>query len=358
MEEKFLEEVNKLLKENQELFTQNKKNINKNIIYFILSEISFLPFYNINLLLVFISILSSFIYNLKKINDLIEENIELEIYIKYKKYIEETYYYKEVLKEYKELILRLTDLFDKNKINSLVDIQSSFVFMQKNGYLSKEHIWKYKNLINKMYLKNDGISIINGGGVCRDLSHMLNDLLKNMDFYTIPTIIRIDGGEASERLHSFYSIETLCQILNIDIDRLSPSIKKIDDSFYSEIDENKIEENIKNIFNHVVVSTEYNGKVYHFDPTNHLYFKSYDEEHLSFYDEDTILQVGFREYGEENKHLLSLPNPNKEEIYSLYNEYYVKNLLERERIYQKFYEDNKENYKRINEKIKIINKYW
>ena len=89
-----------------------------------------------------------------------------------------------------------------------------------------------------------------------------------------------------------------------------------------------------------------------------MYFKNYDKKHITFYEEDNPLKVSFKKYRKEKKHLLGLPTPDKEELYSLYNEYYIKNLLERERIFQNFYESNKESYQRINEKVKIINKYW
>lgn len=359
MEEKFIEEFNKAFEEKKLLHTKYKKSINKNCFYYLLSGIPFLYFYDTSFLLAILSSSPIYLYGLKNMFKFTYKDIKLEFNIREKFYIEETTCYKEVLKEYREIILRLSDLFDKNKVNSLVDIQSSFVFMQKNGYLSENHIWKYKNLIDKMYLKNKGISIIGGYGVCRDLSRMLNDLLKNMNFYTVHTSIIMDWIEEYETLHSFDSIEYLCKNLNIDMTCLVHLIKKIDDDYFSEYFDDGIGEiRVKNVFNHSIVSTENNGKVYHFDPTNHLYFKNFDKKHITFYEEEYPLKVSFREYRKEKKHLLGLPNPDKEEIYNLYNEYYIKNLLEREKLYQKFYEDNKESYQRINEKVKIINKHW
>lgn len=361
MEEKFIEEMNKLLEEKKVLSSKYRKDLNKNMYYYILSGIPLLCLYNTSAMLATLSSAPIFIYSLKNLFKLTPVDVKLEFNIRYKNYIEETTCYKEALKEYREIILKLSDLFDKNKINSLVDIQSSFVFMQKNGYLSENHSWKYRSLIEKMHLKNLGIPIISGCGVCRDLSYMFNDLLKNMDFYTIPLLIKSDWIEGEERLYSLSSIENLCQSFNIDLSNIPEFLIENDKIIYPEQKENDQENEIshkKNSFNHVIVSTEYKGEVYHFDPTNHLYFKNYDKKHITFYEQDKSLRISFREYRKEKKKLLSLSNPNKVELYNLYNEYYLKNLLERERIFQEFYEANKESYQRVNEKVKMINKYW
>ena len=361
MEEKFIEEMNKLLEEKKILSSKYRNDLNKNMYYYLSSGIPFLCLYNTSMMLAILSSSPIYIYSLKNLLKLACVEVEVEFNIRYKKYIEETTCYKELLKEYKEIILRLSDLFDKNKISSLVDIQSSFVFMQKNGYLSGNHIWKYKSLRNYIYLKNMGLPVFGGYGVCRDLSYMLNYLLKNMNFDTIPLLIKCDLIETDERLYSLYSIENLCQILKVDLNNIPDFLFENDKLIYSQSRENNHDSQInhkKVPFNHVIISTECSGKAYHFDPTNHMYFKNYDRKHITFYEEEYPLKVSFREYRKEKKHLLGLPNPDKEYIYNLYNEYYIKNLSERERIFQNFYESNKESYQRINEKVKIINKYW
>lgn len=241
MEEKFIEEMNKLLEEKKILSSKYRNDLNKNMYYYLSSGIPFLCLYNTSMMLAILSSSPIYIYSLKNLLKLACVEVEVEFNIRYKKYIEETTCYKELLKEYKEIILRLSDLFDKNKISSLVDIQSSFVFMQKNGYLSGNHSWKYKNLIDKLYLKNEGISIIDGYGVCRDLSYMLNDLLKSMNFYTMPLLIKANWIEDDERLYSLYNIENLCKFLNVDLNNIPDFLIKNDELIYSQAKENNHE---------------------------------------------------------------------------------------------------------------------
>ena len=123
------------------------------------------------------------IYDLEKIrlnlfvtSDVDEKNFEY--FLKCNKITKEEY--TSLLNDYKLFLKRYKVLNDELSFKEPISIYALFVYMYKNGFLSKDKSIEFK-VFYKKYLdiiNLYGTNILSGKGVCRQIGSMLIDILR------------------------------------------------------------------------------------------------------------------------------------------------------------------------------------
>lgn len=122
------------------------------------------------------------IYDLEKIrlnlfvtSDVDEKNFEY--FLKYNKITKEEY--ASLLNDYRQFLKRYKVLNEELSFKEPISIYTLFVYMYKNGFLSKDKSIEFK-VFYKKYLdiiNLYGTNIFSGKGVCRHIGSMLTDIL-------------------------------------------------------------------------------------------------------------------------------------------------------------------------------------
>ena len=126
------------------------------------------------------------IYDLEKIrlnlfvtSDVDEKNFEY--FLKYNKITKEEY--SSLLNDYRQFFKRYKVLNEELSFKEPISIYTLFVYMYKNGFLSKDKSIEFK-VFYKKYLdiiNLYGTNIFSGKGVCRHIGSMLTDILRESD---------------------------------------------------------------------------------------------------------------------------------------------------------------------------------
>ena len=160
------------------------------------------------------------------------------------------------IKNYKKIIDNFSNVLNEQNITDPQHIYEYYNYAMWNGYFSQNHELMY-SLDRKLYIKNSGMSIMSGKGVCLNYADMLSMIFKKMGFKSYMAICYVNPDN-----------------IKIEKIRTDKGIERNIDQNNSEMPDNFILDNVSKILgNHAITCVEYNGEIYIFDPTNLLYFE-------------------------------------------------------------------------------------
>ena len=245
--------------------------------------------------------------------------------------------YAALLNDYKQFLKRYKVLNDELSFKEPISIYTLFVYMYKNGFLSKDKEIEfkvfYKEYLDMINLR--GANIFNGKGVCRHIGSMLIDILR-------------ESGIES------YHYSNLCSV---------PLLYGMVQKYYKDV--YNYQGKLDYVMNHYLVRflkvnyiyaphlisyASYDGKNYFLDPTNKRILHTYG---LGITDDSGVMCPKFKGNGrydllEDRKRMCDLINQNNkslpnEEVQDILNESNAKILLHKD-MYEDFYNENKAFY--------------
>lgn len=245
--------------------------------------------------------------------------------------------YTSLLNDYKLFLKRYKVLNDELSFKEPISIYTLFVYMYKNGFLSKNKKIEFK-VFYKKYLdiiNLYGANIFNGKGVCRHRGSMLTDILRE------------SGIEC-------YNYSNLCSV---------PLLYGLIQKYYKDVYnyQGKLDYVMNNYLvrflkinfiyaGHLISYASYDGKNYFLDPTNERVLDSFG---LGITDDIGVMLPSFKGNGHydtlnDRKRMCDLINQNNnslsnEEIQTIINESNAKILLHKD-MYEDFYNENKAFY--------------
>lgn len=217
--------------------------------------------------------------------------------------IKEIYHY--ILKEYN----KLHDTFD---LDNPIEMLALYIIAYSEGYLSNNHMFSYEDAGFVDLDCLNGVNVINGNAVCRHISAMLKDIYSISGFQNI--------------------------VLGVSTD-LS-----------------------LNYSNHIINAVTFDERCFYFDPTQIRWYTKQGDSLLS--DKQGIIKIQLEKLGEEKNpysteyivnNILSLPSINTNNDL----EKYIKakaEVLKNMDILEKFYNENKEKYAEVADKILVMKK--
>ena len=271
-------------------------------------------------------------------------------------------------KLYNSIVRDYLKLNSSLELNSPIEISSGFSYAYKNGYLSKEHHYKYitKNINENMSLL--GATIMTGGGCCRHSSSFLNEVFKKLHIKSY----RVYTGMNTKRYKTHYvlkdnirdhkALKELLFLLRSDLD--SETLEQIINEKYSGLVKRITTSSWKypkhNIpTNHVINVVVYKGKVYYVDSTNDTFYNYSQYDDLLISDEDFQNIIKFDDNNNYIKKKLSsilkLSQTSQEDNMKLFNKTRI--ICEDNKdLFENFYREHKDVYEEVNDKIKILKK--
>lgn len=245
--------------------------------------------------------------------------------------------YAALLNDYKQFLKRYKVLNDELSFKEPISIYALFVYMYKNGFLSKDKSIEfkvfYKEYLDMINLR--GANIFNGKGVCRHIGSMLTDILRESDIES-------------------YNYSNLCSV---------PLLYGMVQKYYKDV--YNYQGKLDYVMNHYLVRflkvnyiyaphlisyASYDGKNYFLDPTQERILDSFD---LGITDDKGVMLPIFKGNGrydllENRKRMCDLINQNNkplsnEEVQDILNESNAKILLHKD-MYEDFYNENKAFY--------------
>lgn len=245
--------------------------------------------------------------------------------------------YAALLNDYKQFLKRYKVLNDELSFKEPISIYALFVYMYKNGFLSKDKSIEfkvfYKEYLDMINLR--GANIFNGKGVCRHIGSMLTDILRESDIES-------------------YNYSNLCSV---------PLLYGMVQKYYKDV--YNYQGKLDYVMNHYLVRflkvnyiyaphlisyASYDGKNYFLDPTQERILDSFD---LGITDDKGVMLPIFKDNGyfdllENRKRMCDLINQNNkplsnEEVQDILNESNAKILLHKD-MYEDFYNENKAFY--------------
>jgi len=156
---------------------------------------------------------------------------------------------KQIRNLYDNVLERTSSLMEEFSLESPVAICAMYTYLYRNGYLSKDHQFKYTMKLKdlpRLY----GADVINGNGVCRSLASFLSDLYEKMGYDS--ETISVNASSDSCR-----SLDKLCPT-PLNADASSKKIVKIVSKCTGVI----------KVANHMITRVSDNGYNYVLDPTN------------------------------------------------------------------------------------------
>lgn len=245
--------------------------------------------------------------------------------------------YASLLSDYKAFLKRYKVLNDELSFEEPISIYALFVYMYKNGFLSKDKSIEFK-VFYKKYLDMInlyGANIFNGKGVCRHIGSMLTDILR-------------ESGIES------YNYSNLCSV---------PLLYALVQKYYKDVYnyQGKLDYIMNNYLvrflkvnyiyaPHLISYASYDGKNYFLDPTNKRILDSF---RLGIIDNDGIMFPNFKKNRyydllESRKRMCDLINQNNEplsneEVQDILNESNDKILMHKD-MFEDFYNENKTFY--------------
>ena len=245
--------------------------------------------------------------------------------------------YAALFNDYKQFLKRYKVLNDELSFKEPISIYALFVYMYKNGFLSKDKSIEfkvfYKEYLDMINLR--GANIFNGKGVCRHIGSMLTDILRESDIES-------------------YNYSNLCSV---------PLLYGMVQKYYKDV--YNYQGKLDYVMNHYLVRflkvnyiyaphlisyASYDGKNYFLDPTQERILDSID---LGITDDKGVMLPIFKDNGyfdllENRKRMCDLINQNNkplsnEEVQDILNESNAKILLHKD-MYEDFYNENKAFY--------------
>ena len=260
-----------------------------------------------------------------------------EYFLKYNKITKEEY--TSLLNDYRQFLKRYKVLNEELSFKEPISIYTLFVYMYKNGFLSKDKFIEFK-VFYKKYLDMInlyGINIFSGKVVCRHIGSMLTDILRESDIES-------------------YNYSNLCSV---------PLLYGLIQKYYKDV--YNYQGKLDYVMNHFLVRflkvnyiyaphlisyASYDGKNYFLDPTNERVLDSFE---FGITDDKGVMLPIFKGNGRydllnDRKRMCDLINKNNntlpnEEVQDILNESNVKILLHKD-MYEDFYNENKAFYEK------------
>lgn len=252
--------------------------------------------------------------------------------------------YAALLNDYKQFLKRYKVLNDELSFKEPISIYALFVYMYKNGFLSKDKEIEFK-VFYKEYLDMInlyGINIFSGKGVCRHIGSMLTDVLRESDIES-------------------YNYSNLCSV---------PLLYGLVQKYYKDVYnyQGKLDYVMNNYLvrflkvnyiyaPHLISYASYDGKNYFLDPTQERVLDSFE---FGITDDKGVMLPIFKGNGrydllKDRKRMCDLINKNNntlpnEEVQDILNESNAKILLHKD-MYEDFYNENKAFYEDMSLRI-------
>ena len=281
------------------------------------------------------------IYDLEKIrlNLFVAPNVDeknFEYFLKYNKITKEEY--TALLNDYRQFLKRYKVLNEELSFKEPISIYTLFVYMYKNGFLSKDKSIEfkvfYKEYLDMINLR--GANIFNGKGVCRHIGSMLTDILRESDIESY----HYSNWSSLSLIYSMINKKCLKNAYN--------SEGKLDYEMNKQIA--LLLKSFSLYAPHLISYASYDGKNYFLDPTNKRILHTYG---LGITDDSGVMLPKFKGNGrydllEDRKRMCDLINQNNkslsnEETQNILNESNAKILLHKD-MYEDFYNENKAFY--------------
>ncbi len=282
----------------------------------------------------------------------------------------------EIRSLYNEFINNYKKLNRNFDLNNPIEIYTMFNYLLYKGYLSKNKEFNFsKKGVREVYGLS-GINILNGTGVCRHISEMLDDILnseginsKQLTVHSGDYIINVDILKENK-----YTREELTHYLkkhSMDEDTYKMGmllIEKLVDEMHQNIEISFKSKKDKNILtrtfgNHAITFAVYDDKAYFLDPTQSRIYRMSDTNRNTLCDvygdvpiklKTSIINDSLKNY-KMLKENLSKPSIPLEEEQQLVEE--TKNICENNTdIFEHFYKNNSELYDEVSNKVLKLRK--
>ena len=290
---------------------------------------------------------------------------------------------KQIYELYQEFLNNYNKLNKTFELNNPIEIHKMYNYLLENGYLSKDKHFFFSNENVKDIKCLNGVDTITGSSVCRHISAMLTDILNNYGIEASQVGVYVDDNYTFNNSEALYkSMEMFLNNIPEEEIKKSDVLKEIAQEIklhQKEIANLPIESNCekikdkRNIFdrkygNHSITYAYKDGKSYYLDPTQNRIYRLNEQYNNQLYDEYGQLLIKFK-----SSLVLSNNSLKKNRMYKHLCDGYdciskdeenemIEKTLEKcynnADIFDKFYDDNKELYNEISNKVlKIKNTY-
>lgn len=246
--------------------------------------------------------------------------------------------HKQLKSMYDEILNNTAILYKSIDLSEPVSIFATYVYMYRKGYFSHNQKFLYSSNM-KDFAKLNGIDVIRGTGVCRSIASFLTDIYNqmNMNSYNMPVNVQVEILKKMKEL----------SIITLESDEDAKKFVKIITMLTKYI----------KIPNHMITMVEHNDKNYIFDPTNDAFLQYYNPFKISIPTEENlfiknttfslvnIIQNLMGIYPDGINIPKKINQIKKSTIsYDEYEKIYLetlKNCLENDKLFQEFYNSNK-----------------
>ena len=256
--------------------------------------------------------------------------------------------YKELKTMYDKVIENTTILMEELDITDPVSIETMYVYLYRNGYLSANHTFEYNSSMKDLP-QLLGMDVVRGSGVCRSIASMLSDIYREFGFNE--SVLSVYAGSDILKAMKEDSINTK---LNVSDDEKTRTFRQLVMGITSKM----------KIPNHLITMVEDNGINYIFDPTSDGFLQYTGSNNLSL-SQDNLLHMknemfikqffsilGHFNYSGslcKNNKQLKLPTINYEEYNSIYKQA-LDRCIENIDLLESFYQQNSDLYRQIKDK--------
>lgn len=280
-------------------------------------------------------------------------------------------------KLYQEFLNEYCQLNDTFSLKNPVEIQTLFYYLLSNGYLSLNQQFCFENP-DKCFQWLDGVQVISGQGVCRNVVALFTDILKKLDFSAYQLLVRCD---AKEKVIFTREILEDRDSLNAQLADFSPDFildplkyqKFLTYLYSNEVPKGENGEVLiycdswKKLFmhsNHVITAVFFEDKDYFLDPTQFRFYQR--QKRGVLYDSEVdclIREGGSRAYCYEKGEYLSLKE-NLEGFKGSISRQEAKKMIDQTKVlcqenkdlFASFYQKNGELYEEISQVVSKVKK--
>lgn len=250
--------------------------------------------------------------------------------------VQNTSDYQTIKTLYNELINNEVELFKSLELNDPVSAFAGYVNMYRGGYLSSDKDFTYdKN--SKDFRGLQGVDVVRGQGVCRHIATMLDDIYREMGFDSTTLVVNA----------SREAIESMEHLSSVDLDK-----SKISDETLKMVEKIEMITSLTKFGNHLVNAVRDGEKSYVLDPTNDGFLVPKRLFYLTTGDgpKQKMIYKPIRSIGtvDETIKILKGNTITKDEYRKIYLDS-QKRINDNLDLLEKFYEENKDIYKEIEE---------
>ena len=250
--------------------------------------------------------------------------------------VQNTSDYQTIKTLYNELINNEVELFKSLELNDPVSAFAGYVNMYRGGYLSSDKDFTYdKN--SKDFKGLQGVDVVRGQGVCRHIATMLDDIYREMGFDSTTLVVNA----------SREAIDSMERLSSVDLDK-----SKISDETLKMVEKIEMITSLTKIGNHLVNAVRDGEKSYVLDPTNDGFLVPKRLFYLTTGDgpKQKMIYKPIRSIDtvDETIKILKGNTITKDEYRKIYLDS-QKRINDNLDLLEKFYEENKDIYKEIEE---------